>query len=212
MAGVKHSMGVIVGQPLGEADQFVSRLMAVEQMESPHDRPDRTRACRQDILQTTVCAAREKQATSIERQLVSEIIEEEIPLSVLDEQMPVALGHGVSVRNMSHDMDAIGHLTGVVDHDEPLSHSLRPHCGDAMQVISPGIEHPVDSLQRNDDFRPLVDIHEMTESSGMVAVAVGDEDVIYRAKINAHPLGIKDEHITGPCIEQDAVALRFQQD
>ena len=82
----------------------------------------------------------------------------------------------------------------------------------AMQVISPGIEHPVDSLRRNDDFRPLVDIHEMTESSGMVAVAVGNEDVIHRAKINAHPLGIKDEHITGPCIEQDAVALRFQQD
>ena len=70
-----------------------------------------------------MCAAREKQATSIERQLVPEIIDKEIPLSVLDEQMPVALGHGVSVRNMSHDMDAIGYLTGVVDHDEPLCYA-----------------------------------------------------------------------------------------
>ena len=123
--------------------------------------------------------------------------------------MPVALGHEMSLWNMCHDMDAVGNLTRVVDHDEPLLHSIWPDRSDAMPFISHGIEHPVDALWGDDDFRFLVDFHEIEQSTGMVVVAVGDEDVIHRTEVNAHTLRIIDEYITGSRIKQDTGALRF---
>ena len=42
-----------------------------------------------------------------------------------------------------------------------LAMSRRKDRGDAMPFISHGIEHPVDALWGDDDFRFLVDFHEM---------------------------------------------------
>ena len=209
MTGMEHGLGIIVRQPLSEADQVVSRLMAVQQVEPAHDRTDRPGTCRQDVLQTTMGATCEKQPVCMESQLMPEIIGYKNPFCILDEQMTVSLGHGMCLRNMCHNMDAIGDLTGVVHHDEPLPYFLRPHRGDAVHAISHGIELPVDCLRGNDDFRFFVEFQEMAQSSRMVAVTMGDKDVIHRPEVNAHPLRVQDEHITGSGVKQDFMSPGF---
>jgi len=212
MAGVEHGLWIVVCQPTGKSDQFIFRLMMVQQVESSHNGRDRPGACSQDILQSTMGAAGEKQSVDIESQLMTEIIRKVVALIIPNEQMPVALGHGMGLWNMSHDTDAVGDLTGMVHHDGPLPYPLRPYRGDAVQVISHGIELSIDGLWRYDDFRPFVNFYKMTQTSRMVAVAMGDEDIIHRPEIDIHLLRIADEHVTGSCVEQDAMMPRLQQD
>ena len=85
MAGVEHSLGIVVCQPPGESGQFIFRLMMVQQVESSHDSRDRPRACSQDILQTAMGTAGEKQSVDIESQLMTEIIRKVVPLIIPNE-------------------------------------------------------------------------------------------------------------------------------
>ena len=50
----------------------------------------------------------------------------------------------------------------------------------------------------------------MTQTTRMVAVAVGDEDVVHRPEVNTHSPRIADEHIAGSRVKKDAVSLCFQ--
>ena len=45
----------------------------------------------------------------------------------------------------------------------------------------------------------------------MVAMPVGDKNIVYGAEVNSQPLCVSDEHIAGSRIEQDMVTLRFQE-
>ena len=51
----------------------------------------------------------------------------------------------------------------------------------------------------------------MLQASGMVTMPVGDKDIVNGAEVNPQPLRVSDQHITGSRIEQDAMALRFQE-
>ena len=62
-------------------------------------------------------------------------------------------------------------------------------------------------MRRHDDYRMVVDGHEMLQTSGMVAMTVGDEHIVDRLEVNAHLFGISDERIAGSRIEQDAVCV-----
>ena len=85
MTGMKRGLGIVVCQSAGQTGQFAARLMPVQQVESSHYSPDRPWACRQDVFQSTMGAAGEKQSVGIESQLVPEIIGNKITICVLDE-------------------------------------------------------------------------------------------------------------------------------
>ena len=59
-----------------------------------------------------------------------------IPFIIPFEQMPVALGHGMSPWNMSHETDAGSDLTGMAHLDESLSHLLRPNRGETLSSMT----------------------------------------------------------------------------
>lgn len=85
MAGVKFRLGIVVRQPPCETGQLASRLMMVQQVESSHNGRDRPGACSQDILQTAMGTAGEKQSVDIESQLMTEIIRKVVPLIIPNE-------------------------------------------------------------------------------------------------------------------------------
>lgn len=45
----------------------------------------------------------------------------------------------------------------------------------------------------------------------MVAVAVGDKDIVNGAEVDSHFPGITDQHVAGSRVEQYAVMLCFQE-
>jgi hypothetical protein len=57
----------------------------------------------------------------------------------------------------------------------------------------------------------IVNGHEMLQTSSMVAMTMRDKHIVNLTEVDSHLLGITNQHVTGSRIEQDTVALRFQE-
>ena len=209
MAGVELRPGTGLRQSAGQLRKFVFALMIVEQVEPSYNAVHGERTCCKDVLQTAVGAAREQQTVCIQRQFVTEVIPHTAAVGFLCEEVPVALRHRVDLGYVCHDVDVVADASAVFHRQQSLRWHLRPRCRDAVQALSPGVELSFEGIGRDDDFCLVVHLHEMLQSSRMVAVSVGDEHVVHRAEIDARSLRITDKDITCSCVKQNPMMLRF---
>lgn len=72
---------------------------------------------------------------------------------------------------------AVGHLAALTDGEQTLGWQRRPLGRDAMVSKTPGVEPAAHGPWRHNDGGVIVHLHEMLQTSRMVAVAVGDEDI-----------------------------------
>lgn len=79
-----------------------------------------------------------------------------------------------------------------------------------MQPFSAREILPFDGILRNDDLCPMVDVQEVGESTGMVAVPVREKQIVNVLQVNAQGLGIAQKNVTRSCVQQDAVTFGFQ--
>ena len=151
--------------------------------------------------------ASEEQAIDIECQLMTEIVVYVVALGILYKEVLIAPGHRMGMRNMGKDMQAVSYLARNIYKDYSLLHLLRPLSSNGMQIASLGKEPPADGIGRNKDLRPVVYLQQMLQTSCVVAMAMGDKDIVNGAEVDAQPLGIADKHIGGSRIEQDAILV-----
>ena len=159
----------------------------------------------EDVLESAMGATREKQAFGVKSQLVAEVVVDVSVGGLLHKQVLVALGHRVLLGDVGDDVEAIGDLAGVVDHQKTVSFLRGPLCGDTVEIAALGEKLSADGMWRDDDLGALVDAYEMLESPGMVAMSVRDKHIVHRAEVDAHLLGIADKDVAGTGVEQDAV-------
>ena len=100
----------------------------------------------------------------------------------------------------------------MVYHQHPVFVHLGPCVRDAVQTVSFGVEFSAYCIRRDDDISFLTAFKDEAQSSRMIAMSVGDEDIVNAAEVYAQLSGIADEHVTGPRVEEDVVPLRLQQD
>ncbi len=156
-------------------------------------------------------AAREQQAFNIQSQLMTEIIVDIIPVSILHIEMLIALRHWMNLRNTGNSMDALSYVASLVYYNELFTVYFRPFCSNAMQVPPLGIELLTDSIGRYNDLCLPVLLQEISQASCMVVMSVGDENIVNGAESYAQHFRISHKHITCSGVKQDAVFLRFQQ-
>ena len=102
-------------------------------------------------------AAREKQAFGVKSQLVAEVVVDVSVGDFLHKQVLVALGHRVLLGNVGDDVEAIGDLAGVVDHQKTVSFLRGPLRGDTVEIAALGEKPSADGMWRDDDLGALVD-------------------------------------------------------
>ena len=76
-----------------------------------------------------------------------------------------------------------------------------------MQVTAFGIEFATDGIGRYNDLCLIVYLHQMFQSSRMVAVSVRDKHIIYGTEVDTHLLCITDKHIACTRIQQDTMFI-----
>ena len=80
-----------------------------------------------------------------------------------------------------------------------------------MQRKTLGEKLSTHGMGRHDDLRMVVDDHEMLQTSGVVAMAVGDKHIVNGTEVYSQSLCVTYKHAAGSRVEQDAVTLRLQE-
>jgi hypothetical protein len=77
-----------------------------------------------------------------------------------------------------------------------------------MQVPSFGKELTSHSIGRDDNLSLLIMLQEVPQPSSMVAMPVGNKNIVNIAEVYIKLLCVSDKHITRSSIKQDLVPLR----
>ena len=79
-----------------------------------------------------------------------------------------------------------------------------------MEIAAFRKEFPADGMRRHNDFCFIVNLHEMLQSSSMVAMSVGDKHIVHRTEVDTHLLGITDKDIACSCVHQNPMMVCFK--
>jgi hypothetical protein len=100
----------------------------------------------------------------------------------------------------------------MVYQDESLIVYLRPLRRNAMQIASFGKEMTVHGIGRDDNLCTFIDTQEMLQASGMIAMTVGNENIINIDEVYTQQLCVSNKHVTRSSVKQYLVLLCFQED
>lgn len=142
---------------------------------------------------------------------MTEIVEGGFTFMVQNKEVFIALGHGTRMRYVRYHIDAFGYFSTSIDDRKTLTGNHWPLSCDAVQGQTFGEKSSAHGMRGHNDFCMIVDGHEMFQTSGMVAVAVGDKHIVNGAEVDSHLLGIPNQQVAGSRVKQDTVALRFQE-
>ena len=93
-------------------------------------------------------------------------------------------------------MDTIVQVHVVIDRNRAAIHGLQwPVGGDAVEISSCRQESLSDSLGGDNNLRLVIDFKECTQSSGMVVMPMGEEDIIHIGQIQPKCPCITNEQI-----------------
>ena len=152
MAGIEHGMRVLLNQSVCHGGQFLDSFVMVDEVETTHYRLERKCASLKYVFKTVMCATSEQQSFGVERQLVAEVISDAVTRLIFHKQVSVSLGHRMVPGYLGNDMNAVSYLLIMANQQQPVIHSFRPSCCDAMKELfrvvglSVRIECPADGM------------------------------------------------------------------
>ena len=139
-------------ESMSQNRQFFFRLQTIKQMETSDNGMNRPRTSRQNVLQTTVCAARKQQTIDIQSQFVTEIVVDKNAIGVLHIEILISFGHRMVLRDTSYYMDVLCYCAGPVYQDESVSVNHWPLRSNTMEIPSLGKELTTHSIWRDENL------------------------------------------------------------
>ncbi len=92
---------------------------------------------------------------------MAEVIVDIIAISILNIEILISLGHGMSLWDMGNYMKAFQNLAGLVCQDESVFVYLWPLSGNAMQIASFRKELSAHRIWRDDNLSLLIMLQEV---------------------------------------------------
>ncbi len=143
---------------------------------------------------------------------MTEIVVDVLTISILHIEILISLGHRMNLRDMGNHMETFCDFTGMIYQNKSLIVYLRPLRSNTMQISSFGKELSAHGIGRDDNLCTFIDTQEMLQASGMIAMTVGNENIINIDEVYTQQLCVSNKHVTRSSVKQYLVLLCFQED